>query len=73
MPKEESYIINDVVFAEDQNALFVVRLFDKGMWSTISTPLPLQAARKIWREETSNGRAKISSKGTIYYDIFVAE
>jgi hypothetical protein len=73
MPKENNYIINEVVFAEDQNALFAVRLFDKGVWSTISSPLPLSAARKIWREETSNGRTKISPKGTIYYDIFTAE
>jgi len=73
MPREESSIINDVVFAENQNALFVVRLFDNGAWSTISSPLPLQATRKIWREETSNGRTKISPKGTIYYDIFTAE
>lgn len=73
MPKENNYIINEVVFAEDQNALFAVRLFDKGVWSAISSPLPLSAARKIWREETSNGRTKISPKGTIYYDIFTAE
>jgi len=65
--------MNDVVFAEDQNALFVVKLFDRGMCSTISSPLPLAAARKVWREETSNGRLNISSKGTKYYDIFVAE
>lgn len=73
MPKENSYIMNEVVFAEDQNALFIVRLFDNGTWSTISSPVPLQAARKIWKEETSNGRTKISSKGTIYYDIFASE
>ena len=73
MPKEESYIINEVVFAEDQNALFVVRLLENGVWATISSPLPLQAARKIWKEETSNGRTYISSKGSKYYDIFTSE
>jgi hypothetical protein len=73
MPKEDSYIMNDVVFAEDQNALFTVRLFKNGIWTNISSPLPLQSARKKWREETGNGRMNISPKGTIYYDIFTSE
>lgn len=73
MPKENSYIMNDVVFAEDQNTLFSVRLFKNGVWSIISSPLPLQSARRIWRKETSNGRTNISPKGTIYYDIFTTE